>query len=424
MQPSVWAVWPTVHFARSRAMVKKWHAQGYKVAILVNPPFPTAMLGADKIITQKEWRGFPTAANMLCHGVPGDVIAVVGDDVYPDPNKTAQEIGADFVKKFPDLFGVMQPTGDAFASVNTCAVSPWVGRKFITDAYAGRGPYCSDYFHYFTDYELQLVATKLGAFYQRKDIVQFHDHWQREVEPVRPPHLTKAYIHWRDDERIFKNRKSIGFPNHERGALDSTAHDNAWRAHYAKGSGGLESVNGPGSYLANTSEIKNALPTIFKKFNIKTFVDVGCGDWNWMQHVDLSSVDYLGCDLVEAQIEANRAKFPGVKFKQLNVITDPIPKCDLVLCRDLLFQIPTPWVYAAIQNIRRSAKWLLATSFPEEPRNTDIPGGSLIGWRPVNMVLPPFGLPAPEYTVQENRSSTCRGRIVGMFNLGIRSELP
>lgn len=195
-------------------MMERWHSQGYKVGLLIGPPLLKHMdfPGAERVIEQPEWLGFPLAANILCHEVPGDIVVVVGDDVYPDPDRTAQEIGEDFLKRFPDTYGVMQPLGDRFANTHLCAVSPWIGRGFIERAYDGIGPFWSQYFHYFSDQELQEYAIKQNAFWQREDLTQYHDHWQRQASPKRPKHLRKAKRLHKRDQALFKSRQERGFP--------------------------------------------------------------------------------------------------------------------------------------------------------------------------------------------------------------------
>lgn len=214
MPPEVWAVWPTVHLELSRAQIQKWKSLGYKVAVLVNPPHCNQDLPeADMVVVQSEWKGFPLAANVLCAEAHGDIVAVVGDDVFPDPHRNAQEIGEEFQERFPDLFGVMQPTGDKYGCWDRCAVSPWIGRKFINEAYGGIGPYWPGYYHYFSDEELQAYAEQLGVFQQREDLCQYHDHWQREKGVKRPKHLRKAKLQWSQDRWTFKIRKAKGFPH-------------------------------------------------------------------------------------------------------------------------------------------------------------------------------------------------------------------
>jgi len=210
----VWAAWPTISPMLSRPQVEKWRELGYKVAVLVNPPFgPEDFERADMVIVQEEWTGFPVAANVLCLEAPGDVVVIVGTDIDPDTSRTAQELGGRFLERFPDLCGVIQPTGDEYGEVQSCAVSPWIGRGFIEKAYGGRGPYWPGYFHYFCDRELQAKAQAMGAFEQWPQVIQYHRHWQREAQPRRPRHLrTAKRLHSRD-RAIFESRQAEGFPD-------------------------------------------------------------------------------------------------------------------------------------------------------------------------------------------------------------------
>lgn len=210
----VWVAWPTVNVERSKTMVGLWQEKGYKVILLVNPPHINMdFLEAEMVIVQPKWQGFAIAANALCWEAPGDIVVVVGDDIYPDKEHTAKEIARDFKARFPDLNGVMQPTGDKFGWTHKCAVSPWIGRKFIETSYNGHGPYWERYYHYFSDQELQEYAAKLGLFQQREDLSQFHDHWQRKEDGRRPPYLMESKRQWHKDKRTFEQRMAKGFPD-------------------------------------------------------------------------------------------------------------------------------------------------------------------------------------------------------------------
>lgn len=209
----VTVVWPAATIEKSLSTIEKWKAQGYRVCVLVNPPHTRVDFSqADVVIVQNRWEGFAVASNILCREVPGDIVVVAGDDMLPDPKKGAQEIGEDFHQRFPDLFGVMQPTGDRYGCIDKCAVSPWIGRVFIEKAYGGKGPYWEGYFHYFADEELQAMATQLGAFYQRPDISQYHDHWQRREGIKRPSYLVEALHKHATDGKLFRSRRVAKFP--------------------------------------------------------------------------------------------------------------------------------------------------------------------------------------------------------------------
>lgn len=156
---------------------------------------------------------------------------------------------------------------------------------------------------------------------------------------------------------------------------------NKWR--------GEGSVSGPGSDLNGTDAIRSELPNICEELDISTILDIPCGDFHWMRHVDLEGIDYTGADIVAELIQENRKfKGPGIRFSKINLIEDELPTADLVLCRDCLVHLSLRDATLALSNICRSkSKYLLTTTFTARRRNRDIATGQ---WYPINLELPPF----------------------------------
>ncbi len=162
-----------------------------------------------------------------------------------------------------------------------------------------------------------------------------------------------------------------------------------------------ESVSGIGSSLKQTREIVENLPSVLRNFNIQTMLDIPCGDFNWMQNIDLSKIKYAGADIVEEIIKTNIEKFKNANnsFLQLNLIKDQIPKVDLIFCRDCFVHFSFKNIFKSIQNIKKSSsKYLMTTTFTNQQSNKDIHTG---GWRPLNFELPPFNFPKPIYLLNE-----------------------
>jgi len=160
-----------------------------------------------------------------------------------------------------------------------------------------------------------------------------------------------------------------------------------------------ESRSGLGSELKSTEVIRRELPELFKKFKIESVLDIPCGDFNWIQHVDMNNVDYIGGDIVDKMIESNNITFPNIDFRVLDLTESELPKVDLIFVRDLLGHFNYQNVNKALQNIIKSgSKYLLTTSFTRWHYNVDIQNG---GWRPINLMLQPFSL-KPIYLINED----------------------
>lgn len=163
--------------------------------------------------------------------------------------------------------------------------------------------------------------------------------------------------------------------------------------------GSQESISGSGSELKSTKLLIQELPLLFNKFDIKSILDIPCGDFNWMKSVDLSSTSYIGADIVNPLIEQNRIKYPNIDFRVLDLTKDDLPKVDLVFVRDCLGHLSNENVLKAIDNIKKSgSKYLLATSFTKWNFNPDIQDG---GWKCINLMIEPFFL-NPIYLINED----------------------
>jgi SAM-dependent methyltransferase len=164
---------------------------------------------------------------------------------------------------------------------------------------------------------------------------------------------------------------------------------------------GQESVSGPGSCLAQTAEIRRRLPFLFADLNVKSLLDAPCGDFNWMRHLSLGIDEYVGVDVVPTLVEQNQKQFGNSerRFLNLDITSDYLPQVDLILCRDCLGHLPLGEIAKALRNFKRSqSKYLLTTTFTGTRPNLEIEAGD---WRPLNLQLPPFNLPAPFRLINE-----------------------
>ncbi len=71
-------------------------------------------------------------------------------------------------------------------------------------------------------------------------------------------------------------------------------------------------------------------------------LDCPCGDLNRMRHVIGSLRECIGADIVPAIVAEDRLRYGNDRatFLALDVLTDPMPRVDLTLMRDLLVHLP------------------------------------------------------------------------------------
>lgn len=159
--------------------------------------------------------------------------------------------------------------------------------------------------------------------------------------------------------------------------------------------------SGEGSSTAWTEGVREALPSLFSKYGVKTFLDAPCGDWFWMQHVDLSQVSYIGADISGDLIENHQATHarPGVTFQHLDITSDPLPEADMMMCRDCLFHLKETLRWDFFRNFAASGIEYLLTTINHVPENPRLRWNG--NWKPFNPMLPPFSLPAPLQMIHE-----------------------
>jgi hypothetical protein len=170
--------------------------------------------------------------------------------------------------------------------------------------------------------------------------------------------------------------------------------------HDANHWGSAESLSGPGSANRQTTALRAELPALLTRLGVRSLLDLPCGDANWIMATALPGIDYLGADLVPEVVERTRQRFGASRrFAVLDLLSSPLPRVDLVLCRDCLVHFSFADIERAVENLRQSGStWLLTTTFPQQPSNEDIVTGD---WRPLNLERAPFNFPASEILLNE-----------------------
>jgi hypothetical protein len=211
------------------------------------------------------------------------------------------------------------------------------------------------------------------------------------------------------DTRYFERLAARGNTS----SLDAIFREIYRRNHWA----GAHSPSGPGASPDQTRVLRMALPGLLRQLGVEVLLDLPCGDYSWMRLIDLPVTVYIGADLLPELIQPLQAAYtdPGHRFLVLDLIRDPLPKADLLLCRDCLVHLSFADIRRALGNVVRSRiPYLLTTTFPECELNEDIVTGD---WRPLNLEHEPFGFPPPSQLLNEGCSEA--GGLFGDKSLGL-----
>lgn len=150
---------------------------------------------------------------------------------------------------------------------------------------------------------------------------------------------------------------------------------------------GIETGSGPGSHVIPTSHVARRLVEWVAELDIRTVLDVGCGEGSWQP--DLPG--YVGLDVSAVAIERARRRHPSRAYRvgQWDAMHD---RADLVILRDVVQHLPLVSGAALVHAIAESGSaWLLASTYADGT-NVDVRAGDCFN---PDMCAPPFGLDAP-----------------------------
>jgi SAM-dependent methyltransferase len=148
-------------------------------------------------------------------------------------------------------------------------------------------------------------------------------------------------------------------------------------------------VWGRGSGAGSMPEYAQPYVVMLQRFlhdyEIKSVVDLGCGDWQFSRLIDWTDVNYLGLDVVDTVIDANTELFAtdSIGF-QIATTGEPLPPADLVVCKDVLQHLPVAVVADHLVEFRHRYKHVLITNdvYPDSATNAEISPGSGRAIRP------------------------------------------
>lgn len=202
-------------------------------------------------------------------------------------------------------------------------------------------------------------------------------------------------------------------------------------------------VSGSCSTIAATVLARQALTEVLTSLNVTVLLDAPCGDMSWVPLVFQPSsplygrgVRYIGGDISALLIEDNIKRIQslrerlsvdpvaelqlpprpgiadrdkallsmdfgvqdGITFRVLDLVSDPLRPlgADLILCRYMMFHLSVEDNIALLANVAASgARYFMATTYFSFDNSTNFGEHKRINSHEINLLLPPYCLPAP-----------------------------
>lgn len=168
--------------------------------------------------------------------------------------------------------------------------------------------------------------------------------------------------------------------------------------------GGREGTfySGPGSESHAAAAYSAGIRSFIISRNIRSIVDLGCGDFRVARSFLTADVSYIGVDVVEPLVQQNRALYQSekVRFVCADIVDDDLPDGDLCLIREVFQHLSNAEILNVISRLRRF-KYVIYTDYQPAPGapcvpNRDIPHGvDTRIWLGSALLLdqPPFNVP-------------------------------
>ena len=134
------------------------------------------------------------------------------------------------------------------------------------------------------------------------------------------------------------------------------------------GSGLGDFYSGPGSNADAAAPYADFVSGFIADHDIRTVVDLGCGDFRVGLMIASSSVEYTGVDVVQPLIDDDNRRFGSdtIRFQCLDITTDTLPEGDLCLIREVFQHISNAQISAVLANAKKYKYVLITDMHPEE----------------------------------------------------------
>lgn len=156
-----------------------------------------------------------------------------------------------------------------------------------------------------------------------------------------------------------------------------------------------EGFSGQGAVLENAQEYKDFLQNFLKSRDIRTVIDIGCGDWGFSKHIEWNGITYVGYDVVQKVIERNQKKYssPSITFIHADATQLDLPSADLLICKDVMMHLPHEDNFILCSQFHKFKYCLIINNVDKQTLSSNNNQISYRGgFRTLDLTKPPYSL--------------------------------
>jgi SAM-dependent methyltransferase len=134
------------------------------------------------------------------------------------------------------------------------------------------------------------------------------------------------------------------------------------------GDGSETFYSGPGSNEEAAAPYADFVTRFIAEHQIRSVVDLGCGDFRVGRMITSSGVSFTGVDVVQPLIDENSRRFASetIRFQCLDIVRDALPDGDLCLIREVFQHISNAQISAVLAKLNKYKYVLFTDVQPED----------------------------------------------------------
>ena len=124
-------------------------------------------------------------------------------------------------------------------------------------------------------------------------------------------------------------------------------------------------LSGEGSVPELAAPYVEFVQNVINKFEIKSVLDCGHGDWSMWRDFKFEGIDYLGFDVADGLSEKVTASFGSAnrRFQQTDFCYSELPEVDLLMSKDVLQHLSNGDVQRFLRNISNQKYLIICNDF-------------------------------------------------------------
>ena len=127
--------------------------------------------------------------------------------------------------------------------------------------------------------------------------------------------------------------------------------------------------SGDGTTNKNTDRYVSFLAGFVQQYNIRSILDIGCGDFRVMKRVleQCPDVEFIGADVVKPLVEKNNERYASkkIRFVHIDAISEKLPIADLCTIRQVLQHLDNKQIKKILDKTIKFRHLLVTEHVPE-----------------------------------------------------------